>query len=150
MTKKRMPERSLACRKCEATFVTRSNRTFLCPPCRYGYYDAQIKQWRKDNPDKIRVYSNQSYLRGLARQYGIPFEQLAQNAGLPCEVCGTDDGRLVNDHDHATGKWRGILCHLCNKALGQAKDSPQRLRDLADYLERTTNRMSADDPRETK
>jgi hypothetical protein len=40
------------------------------------------------------------------------------------------------DHDHKTGKVRGILCHKCNIALGLIGDDPARARALANYLER--------------
>lgn len=50
-----------------------------------------------------------------------------------CAVCGTE-GKLHVDHDHTTGKVRGLLCHGCNLALGLVKDSPERLRKLADYI----------------
>jgi hypothetical protein len=56
--------------------------------------------------------------------------------GHACLVCGDPDPTDV-DHCHATNRVRGILCGLCNRALGQAKDSPARLRALAAYLERT-------------
>lgn len=39
------------------------------------------------------------------------------------------------DHDHLTGKIRGLLCGRCNSAIGLAAESATRLRDLADYLE---------------
>jgi hypothetical protein len=52
-----------------------------------------------------------------------------------CEVCGDTNTRIVFDHDHATGKFRGWLCDRCNKTLGHVKDTPDLLRKLADYLE---------------
>lgn len=51
-----------------------------------------------------------------------------------CAVCASTE-QLVGDHDHATGKPRGILCRNCNLAIGNMADSPARLRAAADYLE---------------
>jgi hypothetical protein len=42
------------------------------------------------------------------------------------------------DHDHDTGKVRGVLCHHCNVALGMARSDPRVLRGLISYIERTT------------
>lgn len=65
-----------------------------------------------------------------------------------CAVCGSTEHRGRNwvvDHDHrcCPGSYhcgqcfRGVLCSHCNAALGFAKDSPDVLRALADYLDRT-------------
>lgn len=38
------------------------------------------------------------------------------------------------DHDHKTGKFRGILCHTCNLGIAYFKDSPVFLREALVYL----------------
>lgn len=86
----------------------------------------------------------------LRRNYGITIKQYdamhtAQN-GL-CAVCGlpetTKGGRfgtttmgLAVDHDHATGEIRGLLCHMCNRAIGQFGDNAERMRLAASYIDR--------------
>lgn len=40
------------------------------------------------------------------------------------------------DHDHKTGKIRGLLCADCNKGLGNFKDNIISLRNAIEYLEK--------------
>lgn len=56
-----------------------------------------------------------------------------------CGICGrppTRTRRLDRDHDHNTGKPRGLLCARCNRALPRWI-TPEWLRKAAEYLERT-------------
>lgn len=77
----------------------------------------------------------------LSTKYGMDHQQYASllaDQGGACAVCGGPPGAgrptFQVDHDHATGRVRGLLCHSCNLALGHARDVPQLLRVMADYL----------------
>jgi len=50
-----------------------------------------------------------------------------------CEICSIQ-GKIVFDHDHVTGKFRGWICERCNFSLGHAKDNPETLEKMAKYL----------------
>ena len=91
-----------------------------------------------------RLEGAAKWMRSLKRKrYGThPSRNAAmRRAGRPsiCDGCGSTPvgSRCLSlDHDHETGAFRGWLCTGCNLALGNAKDSPETLRRLADYLER--------------
>lgn len=44
-------------------------------------------------------------------------------------------GEFHVDHDHETGKVRGVLCHSCNAGIGLLGDSVPILREAIRYLE---------------
>lgn len=57
-----------------------------------------------------------------------------------CEICGVAElseehrTRLCMDHCHTTGRFRGWLCHSCNRGLGLFKDDLERITKAANYL----------------
>ena len=55
-----------------------------------------------------------------------------------CEICmrGPPQKRLVFDHNHATGKFRGILCKGCNLIIGMLRESPSAFERAIVYLSR--------------
>ena len=67
-------------------------------------------------------------------------EYVAINGGEHCAICDRrrteKDRRLDRDHDHRTGRPRGLLCSRCNRWLVNFM-TPAWLRAAADYLERT-------------
>jgi hypothetical protein len=75
-----------------------------------------------------------------AKQLGVTDEEYAvmlEAQGGGCAICGAKPKtrRLHVDHDHATGKVRGLLCHRCNRAL-PTWISPRWLVEAAVYLDR--------------
>jgi hypothetical protein len=99
---------------------------------------AQSEGVRRKNGDRCR---RNSY--GIsADEYDMRF---AEQGGV-CAICrqpetqlggrrGTTRLSLAVDHDHASGRVRGLLCRNCNRGLGYFNDSPDRLRAAAAYLE---------------
>jgi len=62
-----------------------------------------------------------------------------------CAICGASEGhrsqydrvcRFALDHNHQTGKPRGLLCNSCNRGLGRFKDSVANLEAAIRYLQR--------------
>ena len=80
----------------------------------------------------------------LTRRYGITVEQLQamiRTSKGRCAICQRKPkrGRLVVDHDHSSGRVRGLLCRSCNYCMGGFKDSPELMRRAARYLEKGSN-----------
>jgi hypothetical protein len=78
--------------------------------------------------------------RALLRHGLTPeiYEEMLARQGGVCAICRCSargsDRRLHVDHDHATGRVRGLLCGPCNHAVGLFKDDPARLSRAATYL----------------
>lgn len=73
----------------------------------------------------------------LKATLGITLEQketLIQSQNGKCKICGNPMVRCYVDHDHTTGKIRGILCNACNLALGLFRDSLPNLKAAIAYL----------------
>lgn len=76
------------------------------------------KNYRKNNKEKIRDHL-------LKRRFGITLEeynQILENQNYCCKICERHESKfkisLAVDHDHETGKIRGLLCSKCNTTLG--------------------------------
>lgn len=94
------------------------------------------REWRTRNPAKVIATRKRADLK----KYGLSqadFEAILKSQGGGCAVCAmqaVNGKRLCVDHNHVTGKVRGIVCNNCNAALAHSGDNPERLLALANYL----------------
>ena len=80
----------------------------------------------------------------MKRNYGMTFEKyeaMLDEQNNVCAICSSPPPdhhkkRLNIDHCHTTGRVRGLLCDVCNRALGLFKDSPDVLLKAISYLAR--------------
>lgn len=133
------------CARCHFELPIDSFGTHLRPNRIAGkrYTNSYCRECSK-NMETPRAIRN----RRLLQRYGISADQfdaiLASQGG--CAVCGRTESNgkyWHTDHDHSCcptdarscGKCiRGILCHGCNTALGNANDDPEILLKMVDYL----------------
>lgn len=84
--------------------------------------------------------------RYLMRKYGIDeadYQLLLAAYGGGCWICGREPTarRLHVDHDHKTGRIRGLLCWRCNRGL-------QHFRDDAAIMSAASKYVSSDEAQE--
>lgn len=107
-------------------------------------------EWSKKNPARVRYHDRKKSLRGrYGKDAAERYELLFERQGGACAICGEPETyvrggssnpyRLAMDHDHETGKVRGLLCRGCNQALGKVGDNIEGVRRLLDYLENPPN-----------
>jgi Recombination endonuclease VII len=135
------------CPKGHDTFVAGRTKQRKCKICIAIYWDS----YRKSHKEKIRFISrkyeaahkDQIADQKLRSKYGFSLAEKQILYGRQNGICATCPFvfESVNaahlDHSHETGKIRGLLCGSCNHVIGKVKDSPARLRSIADYLEQT-------------
>jgi hypothetical protein len=93
-------------------------------------------KWYFDNLDKAKA-------NHLRNKFGITVEEynklLLEQDGK-CAICGKSQAEFNRsfcvDHDHNTGKVRGLLCDNCNKALGCFYDDINIIKAAYNYIEK--------------
>ncbi len=135
-----------ACGTCSKVFPIENFRKYIQPAPNGNPYVYRRPNCRdcestisKKQQSLIRT-PERSKRNRLKQCFKITLEEwdfLFDCQGRQCAICGTSEkiGRgWCTDHDHTTGKVRGILCCNCNLILGLAKENKQVLIGAAGYL----------------
>lgn len=125
----------MKCKKCNQPKDAEdyySNNKSTCKEC----LKAKVREYKRNNPG----YHRKSM---LMKTYGLTlqdYDRMLKEQEYKCAVCGSEDSGDEHsfrvDHNHNTGVVRGLLCNPCNLTLGNAKESAERLRSCAEYLEK--------------
>ena len=104
----------------------------------------------KRHPERVKATNARCYRKNIVRykllveksrlkiEYGMTLEdrdKMIEAQENKCAICGVEFTKTpCVDHDHATGKIRGLLCRKHNVMLGCANDNPEVLQKAIDYL----------------
>lgn len=77
------------------------------------------KTWKERHPEKRKLYTRNSRIRAYGIEPEIYYKML-EKQGQRCAICNAESTRRAMniDHDHKSGKIRGLLCDRCNLSLG--------------------------------
>jgi hypothetical protein len=119
------------CKPCYA--MQRRRRLEASPEQRQRVLD-RYHRMREADPARFEYYWGRT---GKLRQMGVTPEwvdELRRSVGGRCMVCRRGCV-LVDDHEHETGRYRGLLCGTCNTGLGLFGDSVSRMQRAITYLQ---------------
>ena len=124
-------------RKCIGCLQIFTCRKFYRKPALVDGFDKRCKKCRyKIDKCDTTLRSRRDFQ--LKKKYGINqkiYNDMLIQQNRKCKICDKRfRSRLFVDHDHKTGKVRGLLCNNCNKALGLLYDSVSSLKRAFEYL----------------
>jgi len=120
------------CKTCGTPIENRGSQAQYCSP--------ECAPLKFRDPLKVRQTA-------VKYKYGLEWDEylaMHEKAQGRCEICSKPLSLLSSsntetayvDHCHDTGQVRGLLCRVCNVALGALKDSRLHLQKAIDYLDK--------------
>lgn len=121
------------CKRCyEQAYRTRS-------PARYA---AKRTRGRERHRQLSKAERALRYRRGKLARYKLTplsFDALLRAQGSLCALCHLPMEKPVIDHDHISGRVRGLVHRFCNIILGYAEKHRNLLRRSQEYLQHATS-----------
>jgi hypothetical protein len=124
---------------------------YRCKECKKPILKIISKRYREENREhlnlKQREYAKKNpnvfINNSLKFHYGITLDDynlMLEKQGGVCAICGGVEinkrqKRLFVDHNHITGKVRGLLCLNCNTVVGHCKEDVSYLAKAIEYIE---------------
>lgn len=99
----------------------------------HGPLDARSFSDPRKSDRQRKQEARESWLRRKFNLTASEYDEMLRGQGGVCAICGQPERlmrqgrtrRLAIDHDHQTGRVRGLLCASCNVVLGHLRDDPE-------------------------
>lgn len=121
------------------------------------YREIERLSWRSNFHKNGQTKRLASMKWRIIKKYGITvceYEVMYRSQNGACAICNSQleiaaAGRgsrrsACVDHDHVTGKVRGLLCHACNTAIGALQDDIGVIESALQYLRKHRDELYSD------
>ncbi len=114
--------------------ISKNGKIYKRGSCKYCHGRLRKK------PSKI--YREEDYYKKIKYRYNLSKKEylyLFNKQKGKCAICLTATKiKLCVDHNHKTGKIRGLLCNKCNKSLGLMNDNSNNIKRMLKYISQKT------------
>lgn len=128
---------SIRMKKCKKCQEVKDKKDFQPKQC-YCKSCKNIIARELYNPKIAKGYALKRFWPGsTATEAQANYNLLLLQQNGKCSICARHQSEfnraLCVDHNHKTGKVRGLLCNMCNQAYGLLKESTQAIENLFNY-----------------
>lgn len=98
---------------------------------------AKRREYIKKNYIKVSLALKKNSLKRIFNLTIDDYNKILKKQGGVCAICrNKENGKVLSvDHNHITGKVRGLLCMNCNTILGKLKEDISILKKVIKYLQ---------------
>lgn len=118
---------------CHPDKILHQRSTGLCHTC-YNKTRRRAKNITYEQPTEFSKL--RSRLKHLYKLSYPDYLTMLEKQEYKCAVCGVSQETLSVDHDHETGRIRGLLCRKCNSGIGLLGDTIESVQRALAYLGR--------------
>lgn len=99
-----------------------------------AYTTAYYHRVLKHDPEYLKKRAAHNKENHYRLNYGLTAAQAHDMKQAGCHLCGIRDGKMNIDHDHVTGRVRGVLCNACNIMVGYYERGSELQERIKVYL----------------
>lgn len=112
-------------------------------PVRLEKRREAVRKWHAEHPEESFARYRKSLLKSEYGLYQEQYDSMLKLQDNVCAICKKPEswtyktGKVASlsvDHDHETGKVRGLLCRDCNQSIGKFNDDASLLYSAYQYL----------------
>lgn len=126
--------------------IRKDGHAYRCKDCckeiNRAWYEADPERAKREWREAAKRHDTPGRLRN--KRYKMPlgqYEKMLSEQSGRCLICNKEKV-LVVDHDHKSGRVRGLLCGLCNTGIGALQDNADILQIAINYLMREEGEVS--------